>query len=280
MLAVTITLHVSGASHFPAAIPFYHLFDAIVVLYLVATCIYNYCVKRNEEEAYLLIGEMLLAVCFLYDIIIFNLAKYVNGVLGQFVGATSLGGTIFVFSMLFSFGNYAFKGITSKIENETLKKLAYADSLTGLYNRTKFNELAEELDSNPDQKYTLISFDLNELKTTNDTVGHCMGDKLLKSFANVLAESFKDDCIVCRIGGDEYSVIYYDTDRDKVAELLRLYNSRLDAENSAITEYKVISAWGIAYSDEVNDGRFYEVNKLADKRMYEKKAEMKAQNAY
>ena len=77
--------------------------------------------------------------------------------------------------------------ITEKKEaDEKLKYLSFTDILTGLYNRTYFEEKAKEFLCEEHLPVGVIMGDANGLKLVNDTVGHSQGDELLKLIAQVL----------------------------------------------------------------------------------------------
>ncbi|MEG1254363.1 HD domain-containing phosphohydrolase [Clostridium sp.] len=95
---------------------------------------------------------------------------------------------------------------TKKLE-EKLRYLSYTDSLTGLYNRTYFEEKIEELNKEEFLPLGIIMGDVNGLKLVNDSLGHFEGDNLLKSIANVLKNVCGDKGFVCRWGGDEFMIL-------------------------------------------------------------------------
>lgn len=86
---------------------------------------------------------------------------------------------------------------------------ARQDQLTGVGNRLRWEE---GLDNAQDRlqagrSYTVVSLDLDELKETNDTHGHCAGDRLLVALADTLRHTLRDGDLVCRLGGDEFGVL-------------------------------------------------------------------------
>lgn len=94
------------------------------------------------------------------------------------------------------------------------QKLAYQaghDSLTGLKNRAEFMEFLNAAfltyKKNMDDRFALFFLDLNKFKMINDTLGHDIGDELLKAFAVTLKESVRSEDIVSRLGGDEFTII-------------------------------------------------------------------------
>ena len=96
-----------------------------------------------------------------------------------------------------------------KLEEE-LERFAATDSLTGLYNRHRFNELLhQEVDRA--RRYhsplSLIMFDLDYFKNINDTYGHAVGDQVLQAVANVFRENVRATDWVGRWGGEEFMVL-------------------------------------------------------------------------
>jgi diguanylate cyclase (GGDEF)-like protein len=91
-----------------------------------------------------------------------------------------------------------------------IRELSVTDELTGLYNRRGFFQLALSrlnfLSRSADDTLLLLMFDLDGLKQINDTYGHSEGDTALKSFADILKQTLRQDDIIGRIGGDEFIV--------------------------------------------------------------------------
>ncbi|MEW6491781.1 MAG: CHASE2 domain-containing protein [Cyanobacteriota bacterium] len=97
-----------------------------------------------------------------------------------------------------------------KLSEDRLRYLAYHDSLTGLANRKQFNErLNQALDwaCSNNQLVALLFLDLDGFKQVNDTLGHDVGDQLLKAVAQRLTHELRSSDIVSRLGGDEFTVI-------------------------------------------------------------------------
>lgn len=103
------------------------------------------------------------------------------------------------------------------IENAELYKkmqeLANKDYLTGLYNRMYFQdklyEYIKNINSNKYSKpVSLIIIDIDHYKRINDAFGHIFGDKVLKHFGTILINNpYCDDCIPCRYGGEEFTIL-------------------------------------------------------------------------
>ncbi len=101
--------------------------------------------------------------------------------------------------------------ITERIKAQhELVLQATHDSLTGLPNRTMFNEQLEirlHSASRHNSKLTLLFMDLDGFKTVNDSHGHEVGDKLLVEIAKRLSECVRKEDIIARMGGDEFTLL-------------------------------------------------------------------------
>jgi len=90
------------------------------------------------------------------------------------------------------------------------RHLATHDMLTGLPNRRFFQGCLEQIlhpGPLPPPKLALLYIDLNEFKAVNDSLGHVMGDRLLKIAANRLKHSIRKDDMLFRLGGDEFGCL-------------------------------------------------------------------------
>lgn len=84
------------------------------------------------------------------------------------------------------------------------------DALTGLANRRLIDETLQILQEThgPDHKIAVMHLDLDHFKAINDTLGHAAGDAVLVHVANTLRNTIKDASLICRIGGDEFVVLF------------------------------------------------------------------------
>jgi len=95
-------------------------------------------------------------------------------------------------------------------KNIQLEAQAKHDALTGLANRTYFQESANRVLARAERKNKIVGllfFDLNEFKKINDTYGHATGDELLKQVSERIGQVIRESDFVARIGGDEFVVI-------------------------------------------------------------------------
>ncbi len=93
---------------------------------------------------------------------------------------------------------------------ETIRHMAYHDSLTGLHNRYEFEDtLTTHLTKagNDWQSTSLLYIDLDQFKIVNDTCGHIAGDELLRQIAVILRRCIRESDSLARLGGDEFAVL-------------------------------------------------------------------------
>jgi diguanylate cyclase (GGDEF)-like protein len=156
---------------------------------------------------------------------------------------------------------------------EQLYKLVNYDQLTGILNRRYFETRLAELDEEKYLPLCILSADLNNLKTVNDTFGHAYGDRMLIVSAEHLKESAPDQSDVCRIGGDEFAVIIPNCTKQCVES----YITKVRESNEGYHENPFGNIdLSIGYSIRDNMGvSLTESLKQADMAMYTDKAQKK-----
>jgi diguanylate cyclase (GGDEF)-like protein len=131
---------------------------------------------------------------------------------------------------------------------EKTESLAITDGVTGLYTHRYFQErLSEEIrwSERTGRSVCLIMVDTDHFKKFNDTLGHPEGDRLLREIAALLRSYTRESDLVCRYGGDEFSLILRDTDKDSAvvtAERIREAFQLRFGKNAV----KVTSSIGVA----------------------------------
>ena len=112
------------------------------------------------------------------------------------------------------------RDITSKeLSEKELRRISFTDKLTGVYNRTYFDEKVKLLNNEKYLPLSLIMGDMDGLKIINDTAGHLKGDELLIKASEVLKQVCKDENIIVRWGGDEFIILLPNTDEDAAKNL-------------------------------------------------------------
>jgi diguanylate cyclase (GGDEF)-like protein/PAS domain S-box-containing protein len=119
----------------------------------------------------------------------------------------------------------SYRDVSDRKKRETeILYLSYHDMLTGLYNRTFFEEECSRLDCTRQLPISVIVGDINGLKLVNDAFGHKEGDKLLIEMAKILSSSCRKEDILARTGGDEFCILLPQTSsEDARAICKRIY---------------------------------------------------------
>ena len=125
---------------------------------------------------------------------------------------------IYIWNMLVRLGLFLIIAVLLGNFKELLVVEAAAadtDYLTGVLNTRGFNEsVQQEIDrcARTHQAFSIAYIDLDNFKSVNDAHGHSTGDKLLISVAETLKDNLRKIDVVARIGGDEYAVLFVETD--------------------------------------------------------------------
>ena len=233
-------------------------------------------IKRSKANYIFISGYIVMAVSSIIGIFCYEYYKYVGYISPLEKYCMPLGNIYFILTLLFSYLLNYMNHFKNSVERKTLLRMAYHDSMTNLFNRAKSVEIFEKLE-NLHKEYTVISFDLNFLKRTNDTYGHEEGDKLLINFAAILHQSFGEYGHVCRMGGDEFMVIMeVDSKNNIIQKCIKTMKEMMKEDNdSGENKYEMHTSYGIACSTEIPENISDKVCALADKRMYEMKVRSK-----
>ena len=154
-----------------------------------------------------------------------------------------------------------------KYEKEKLLYISNTDELTRCFNRYAYEERINNLDLR--EEWIYISMDLNNLKHTNDSLGHAAGDELICAAANCMRESFGKYGNVYRIGGDEFVVIITGNTKE-FQSIIESFDRRVAQWHGKLVDSMTIS-WGYVFSSEKEWDNIYDIAKEADERMYKNK---------
>ena len=163
------------------------------------------------------------------------------------------------------------------MKNKLLEQRAYTDAHTGLPNKSACEALLR--DQNMIIEPTAcIMFDLNNLKTVNDTMGHSAGDRLIMNFSRLLRSVIPDKDFVGRYGGDEFMAVIYHTGKTEIGELLQSLSREKDRLNSNEDQIPIDYACGWAHSTDEGTCTLQMLLDKADSYMYENKQLCKKRN--
>lgn len=157
-----------------------------------------------------------------------------------------------------------------------LKTMAEKDSLTGIRNRTSYENEMEKysIKLNEYESFGLGVCDLNNLKAVNDKQGHQAGDDCIKEFSSKLCATFKH-CPVFRIGGDEFVIVFLNQTEDNITIHWNALCEEIKKEKENKTGSPISAAFGVAFYDTKKNNNISKIFKEADSIMYENKLKSK-----
>lgn len=158
------------------------------------------------------------------------------------------------------------------VNEEHLKHMSEIDDMTEVYNRNKYLDMIRDYYPHVPE-ISVIFWDVNGLKRTNDRLGHESGDVLIKGIASSIIRAVDNAGMIYRIGGDEFIAILENNDDDMVEDIIARYHSITDKKNENRYDGIEISASvGKAYGEGRN---IEDVVKKADTNMYIQKKKYK-----
>ncbi|HEX6099172.1 MAG TPA: EAL domain-containing protein [Thermoanaerobaculia bacterium] len=164
-----------------------------------------------------------------------------------------------------------------KAAEQQIEYQAYHDAVTGLANRHLFQEhlsLAVALAQRRHKQVAVLFLDLDHFKVINDSLGHSVGDGLLREVARRLKEAVRDGDTVARVGGDEFTIVLQDVSHPREAAAVAQKVLRTVAEPMAIHGHRLFVTTSIGITVFPDDGTDAEtLLKNADTAMYRAKAE-------
>ena len=156
-----------------------------------------------------------------------------------------------------------------------LEVSSYTDTLTGIFNRKKFDEYSNLTLNNAKRNnipFSIVMIDLNKFKPINDTYGHHIGDKILILFSQTIKETIRETDYFFRMGGDEFCLILNNTDMTGANIIINKLQKKLS--NTNYVEKTIIiniyASFGISQYG-IDGDTIGELIKIADNRMYENK---------
>ncbi len=176
---------------------------------------------------------------------------------------------IILFGINSKFLIFTIENLTEQLqkEREKYKHLAEYDHLTGLYTRNFFNEwiLNRSKISKGNEKDVLIIMDIDNFKKINDNYGHIHGDEVLKFVGKTLIDTFREDDILVRFGGDEFLIILKNIDLNNAEKVIKRFIDNLSLNNFP---HPLSVSYGFSELDYKN---YLEIIKIADFKMLKMK---------
>ena len=134
-----------------------------------------------------------------------------------------------------------------KQQNRELEWLATRDSLTGCVNRRSFFSIFESswaTAGSETRELSVVMVDIDHFKLVNDNHGHSRGDEVLRNVAAAIMQTAVEDDVVCRYGGEEFSVLMPDTSLDDAE--LRAERIRLAIKALQVGDLRVTASLGVS----------------------------------
>ncbi len=274
---VIIGLHTKDIVHCAAVLPYQ---QALIVCHLVlftVIVILNLKTKNFLNRLYL-VGMLIMLGCVGYDLFGYYIERYNGSFSVRIKGVSALGMMVFIFILIIEFYMELSYKMMQEAERNSLIKSAYTDELTQLHNRRYCSEHMQQINEDQTAEYTVVCFDLNNLKVVNDTLGHAQGDMLIKSAAEVIEKSFGRLGVVGRMGGDEFIAILKNTSSGGMDAVIGQFQENIKKKNQEVEGLNLAIAYGYASSFETGEKGVEKLYQEADDRMYENKQQYKKEH--
>lgn len=161
--------------------------------------------------------------------------------------------------------------LTNAVEYTRVKNMALLDGLTGLHNRTSFEQDLQHAVAVCERQnigLVMMMFDMDNFKQVNDNYGHLDGDKVLRRFSLLVKEAVRGSDRCYRLGGDEFAVLLQPAGDDSVANVTHRVK-HLVANDRLLSAHDISASVGYAqYRKGDNSVSLYE---RSDQSMYRQK---------
>ena len=246
-----------------------------LVIVIGAVCIANFrsgIIKGRREEGALpefgAIGFVILAISIIIDIVNYYMSSFVD--VSRY---SRIGLLLFILMLALDTIHNAIVEELNIKKVDIYKTVAFTDSLTGLGNRQAYEQEIEKINAREELLDHLVVgiLDMNNLKHTNDSLGHAEGDRYIITISGFIQNYFGKIGGIYRIGGDEFAVlftgrdsdIYFETEANMFDDIMR--SSRQD----------INFAYGSAIYNHITDKSAGDTIRRAEAKMYDSKHKYK-----
>lgn len=272
---VAITLHTLDIVHAAKLQKGFHAMLLIHLLFFATIFYKNIKYNYLNKKSYIF-GLLFFSATIIYDTVGYNLQRSFGADGYTITGLSSIGIAMFLAILAIDVYHGIAKKTLEENEKELLIRHAYTDHLTDVYNRRYCAEYMSKLDNEKNASYSIIIFDLNNLKMINDNYGHTIGDKFIKESANIINISFREHGIVGRLGGDEFIALIDTNDKNLLKSMISEFEKHIKNYNNKNKDFEISIAYGLATCDESEEPGTENIYRIADTRMYECKVKQKS----
>lgn len=266
-LVINTIGHMSGLWYFKKSVITIHFSIALAMVYMIYAVAWRWRKYGVDQKVRAnVIGAVVLIATVIIDIGAYYMKLKQTDLIGR------IGLLIYIILLGKETTVEFFKQVDEGRKAEIYKELAEKDVMTGMYNRNAFDEWEYGCKSFDD--VMLVTFDLNNLKHCNDTMGHEVGDKYIIDAAELIQQIFGKIAKCYRIGGDEFCVVIMNASKVDVESCLRHLKNVQDFYNTKSQDVNMQIACGYAAFDE-NDVNIESTRSRADARMYVNKKAIK-----
>lgn len=239
----------------------------IVGIVYIALLIKDYRKSRNSE-----VGYMILPSLIFFGVVLADLFKYWLHIDRVSSSIVEFGTVICLLIMTAEAIKEIKRAQNRSLWAEHYKSIVGLDIMTGLENQDAFIQMTSALENY--EKLGVIAMDMNNLKRTNDLMGHAAGDELIIALAKIIKEVFGEEFRKFRLGGDEFTILSRGKSEEILEQMVWEFNSRIQKYNEE-SNRKLEIATGIALYDRRRDRSLKDLLNRADENMYLRKITMK-----
>ena len=276
VIALVYILGMTGISDIHQTLGLSEFAMSIQLLLIFAALIFDFA-KKNEKRS----SDLTLIIVYFVFLVGLSLQFFLNK--GNSIPVLFTLSSLFFTAAVFIIKILDFsKALELSNKVKAMGKIAFTDGLTGVGNTAAFKKKLNELEivKVNFQSIGIVQFDINNLKTINDTLGHEMGDKLITDGSAMINKYFGEIGDVYRTGGDEFVAVVYCENAFKLCnEAIYKFEMAINQYNSDETHRFLLQiAYGAEFYHSDSSNHYLtlrEVQKLADAKMYEKKRELK-----
>ena len=263
------------------------LLFSISVIIIIAQSVYLLICKTDKDKRVIyrntaiVCSLMLLLYCFRVGAAFFiypHESEFITaGIIDSAIMMTSqMLGIMMTFSLVLMINMRLFTEVQQYVEERELmvhelRRLASTDGLTGIYNRSKIEQLLT-IEVLRARRYkhplSIIIADIDHFKIVNDTYGHNVGDVVLTGIASMMKEHVREVDFIGRWGGEEFLIVCPETTADGARKLAEKLRKKIEKHHFKDIGIKTISM-GVAQIEK--DDWDEEMIKRADKNLYKAK---------